>query len=69
LPLQLQELVTQSLCPVRQPAVRGPQGLREGVESITLLLKLVELGAHLIEGTVLVASTVLELLPPTDGNQ
>jgi hypothetical protein len=27
LPLQLQELFTQSLCPVRQPAVLGPQGL------------------------------------------
>jgi hypothetical protein len=30
---------------------------------------LVELGVHLVEGAILVAGAVLELLPPTDGNQ
>jgi hypothetical protein len=28
-----------------------------------------ELGTHLVEGTILVAGVVLELLPPTDQNQ
>jgi hypothetical protein len=69
LPLLLQELVAQGLCPVRQPAVLGPQGLRERVESVVLLPELADLGVHLVEGTVLVAGAVLELLPPTDGNQ
>jgi hypothetical protein len=69
LPLQLQELVAQSLHPVRQPAVLGLQGLREGVESVALFPELAELGAHLVEGAVSVAGMVLELLPPTDGNQ
>jgi hypothetical protein len=32
LPFVLQELVAQGLCPVRQPAVLGPQGLHKGVE-------------------------------------
>jgi hypothetical protein len=41
LPLQLQELVPHGLRPVRQPAVPGPQGLREGVESAALLSELV----------------------------
>jgi hypothetical protein len=69
LPLVLQELVAQGLRPVRQPAVLGPQGLCEGVEGVTLLPKLAELGTHLVEGAVLVAGTTLELLPPTDQNQ
>jgi hypothetical protein len=69
LPLLLQELVVQGLRPVRQPTVLGPQGLRERVERIALLLELTELGVHLVEGAVLVAGAVLELLPPTDGNQ
>jgi hypothetical protein len=65
----LQELVVQGLRLVRQPAVLGPQGLREGVEGVTLLPELAELGTHLVEGTVLVTGAVLELLPPTDRNQ
>jgi hypothetical protein len=28
-----------------------------------------KLSAHLVEGTILVAGAVLELLPPTDQNQ
>jgi hypothetical protein len=69
LPLVLQELVAQGLCSVRQPAVLGPQRLRERVEGVTLLSELAELGTHLVEGAVLVAGAVLELLPPTDRNQ
>jgi hypothetical protein len=69
LPLQLQELVAQSLCPVCQPAVPGPQGLGERVESVALLPELAELSAHLVEGAVLVAGAELQLLPPTDKNQ
>jgi hypothetical protein len=59
LPLQLQELVAQGLCPVRQPAVLGLQGLREGVESVALLPEPVELGAQLVEGAVPVAGVLL----------
>jgi hypothetical protein len=69
LPLLLQELVAQGLRPVRQPAVLGPQGLRERVEGVTLFPELAELGTHLVEGTVLVAGAVLELLLPTNRNQ
>jgi 2-keto-4-pentenoate hydratase len=47
----------------------GPQGLRERVESVTLLPELAELGVHLVKGTVLVTGAVLELLPLADGNQ
>jgi hypothetical protein len=65
----LQELVAQGLCPVRQPAVLGPEGLRERVEGVTLLPELTELGTHLVKGTILVVGAVLELLPPTDQNQ
>jgi hypothetical protein len=39
------------------------------VEGITLLPELAELSTHLVEGAVLVAGAVLELLPPTDQNQ
>jgi hypothetical protein len=69
LTLVLQELVAQGLRPVRQPAVLGPQGLHEHVEGVMLLPELAELGTHLVEGAILVAGTVLELLPPTDQNQ
>jgi hypothetical protein len=47
----------------------GPQGLRERVEGVTLLPEVAELGTHLVEGTIFVASAVLELLPPTDQSQ
>jgi hypothetical protein len=69
LPLQLQELVAQSLCPVRQPAIPGPQGLDERVEGVPLLPELAELSAHLVEGAVPVVGTELQLLPPADKNQ
>jgi hypothetical protein len=59
----------QSLCPVRQPAVPGPQGLGERVESVALLLELAELSAHLIEGAVPVAGAELQPLSPADKNQ
>jgi hypothetical protein len=39
------------------------------VEGITLLPELAELSTHLVEGAVLVAGAVLELLLPTDQNQ
>jgi hypothetical protein len=68
LPLQLQELVAQGLRPVHQPAIPGPQGLRQGVKSVTLLPELAELSAHLGESAVPVAGAVLQLLPPTDGD-
>jgi hypothetical protein len=44
----------------------GPQGLRERVESVALLPELTELGVHLVEGVVLVAGAVLELLTKTN---
>jgi hypothetical protein len=47
----------------------GPQGLRERVEGVTLLPELAELGTHPVEGAILVAGAVLELLPLTDQNQ
>jgi hypothetical protein len=47
----------------------GPQGLRKRTESVTLLPELTKLGTHLVEGAILVAGAVLELLPPTDQNQ
>jgi hypothetical protein len=34
-----------------------------------MLLEMAKLSAHLVESTILVAGTVLELLPPTDQNQ
>jgi hypothetical protein len=68
LPLQLQELVAQSLCPVRQPAVPSPQGLGERVESVVLLPELAELSAHLVEGAIPVAGAELELLPTAGKN-
>jgi hypothetical protein len=69
LPLVLQELVAQGLRPVRQPAVLGPQGLSKGVEGVTLLPELAELGTHLVEDTVLAVGAVLKLLPPAAQNQ
>jgi hypothetical protein len=69
LSLELQELVAQDLHPVRQPAVRGPQGLRERDEGVTLLPETAELGAHLVEGAILVAGAMLELLLPMDQTQ
>jgi hypothetical protein len=62
------ELIAQGHGPVRQPAVRGPQGVGERVEGVAPRLELAELGAHLVKGGVLVASAELELLSPTSQN-
>jgi hypothetical protein len=62
------ELIAQGHGPVRQPAVRGPQGIGECVEGVAPLLELAELGAHPVKGAVLVAGAVLELLSPTNQN-
>jgi hypothetical protein len=60
------ELIAQGHGPVRQPAVRGPQGVGERVEGVAPLLELAELGTHLVEGAVLVTGAVLELLSSTN---
>jgi hypothetical protein len=65
LPCALVELIAQGHSPVRQPAVRGPEGVGERVEGVAPLPELMELGGHLIKGVVLIAGTVLELLSPT----
>jgi hypothetical protein len=62
------ELIAQGHGLVRQPAVRGPQGVGERVEGVAPLLELAELGAHLVKGGVLVAGAELELLTPTSQN-
>jgi hypothetical protein len=46
-----------------------PQGLRKRAEGVTLLSELAKLDTHLVEGAILVAGAVLELLPTTDQNQ
>jgi hypothetical protein len=68
LPCALVELIAQDHGPVRQPAVRGPEGVGERIEGVAPLPELVELGGHLVEGAVLVAGTALELLSPTSQN-
>jgi hypothetical protein len=68
LPCALVELIAQGHGPVRQPAVRGPEGVGERIEGVAPLPELVELGGHLVEGTVLVAGAALELLSPTSQN-
>jgi hypothetical protein len=62
------KLIAQGHGPVRQPAVRGSEGVGERVEGVAPLPELVELGGHLIKSAVLVAGTVLELLSPTSQN-
>jgi hypothetical protein len=64
-PRALGEFVAQDHGPVRQPAVRGPEGIGERVESVASLPELVELGVHPIKGVVLVMGAALELLSPT----
>jgi hypothetical protein len=68
LPFALLELIAQGHSPVRQPAVRRPQGFREHIEGVAPFPELAELGAHLIEGAVFIAGAVLELLLPTERN-
>jgi hypothetical protein len=65
LPCALVELIAQGQGPIRQPAVRGPEGVGERVKGVAPLPELVELGGHLVKGAVLVAGAVLELLSPT----
>jgi hypothetical protein len=62
------ELIAQGHGPVRQPAIRGPEGIGERVEGVAPLPEPVELGVHLIKGVVLVAGAALELLSPTSQN-
>jgi hypothetical protein len=59
------KLIAQGHGPVRQPVVRGPEGVGERVEGIAPLPELVELVIHLVEGAVLVTGAALELLSPT----
>jgi hypothetical protein len=54
-------LIAQGHGPIRQPAVRGLEGIGERIEGIAPLPELVELGSHLVEGAVLVAGATLEL--------
>jgi hypothetical protein len=54
--------------PVRQPAVRRPEGVSKRVESAAPLPKLVDLGVHPVEGVVLVVGEALELLTPSNQN-
>jgi hypothetical protein len=68
LPCALVEFIAQDHGPVRQPAVRGPEGVGERIEGVAPLPELVELGSHLAEGAILVAGTALELLSPTSQN-
>jgi hypothetical protein len=65
LPCALVKLIAQGHGPVRQPAVRGPEGVGERIEGVAPLPELVELSSHLIKGAVLVTGTVLKLLSPT----
>jgi hypothetical protein len=66
LPCALVKLIAQGHGPVRQPAVRGPEGVGERIEGVAPLPELMELGGHLIKGAVLIAGAVLELLSPTN---
>jgi hypothetical protein len=68
LPRALGELVAPGHGPVRQPAVRGPEGISKRVESAAPLPELVDLGVHPIESIVLVVGAALELLTPTNQN-
>jgi hypothetical protein len=62
------ELIAQGHGPVRQPTVRGPEGVGKRVEGVAPLPEPMELGGHLIKGVVLSAGAVLELLSPTRRN-
>jgi hypothetical protein len=62
------EFIVQGHGPVRQPAVRSPEGVGKRVEGTASLPELVELGVHPIEGAVLFAGAALELLSPTSQN-
>jgi hypothetical protein len=68
LPHALGEFIVPDHGPIRQPAVRSPEGVSERVESAASLPELVELGVHPIEGVVHVVGAALELLAPTNQN-
>jgi hypothetical protein len=68
LPRALRKVIAQGHGPVRQPAIRSLEGVGECVEGTASLPELVELGVHPVEGAVLVAGAVLELLSPTTRN-
>jgi hypothetical protein len=68
LPRALGEFVAPGHGPVRQPAVRGPEGVGKRVESAAPLPELVDLGVHPVEGVVFVVGAALELLAPTNQN-
>jgi hypothetical protein len=55
-------------CALIELIARGPQSVGEHVEGVAPLPELMELGIHLVEGVVLVAGVVLELLSPTSQN-
>jgi hypothetical protein len=63
------EFIAQGHGPVRQPAVRSPEGVGKRVEGAASLPELVELGVHPVEGAVLIAGEALELLSPTSQSQ
>jgi hypothetical protein len=65
LPRALVKLIAQGHGSVGQSTVRRPQGVGEHVEGVAPLPEPAELGAHLIEGAILIAGAVLELLSPT----
>jgi hypothetical protein len=68
LPRALGELVAPRHGPVRQPAVRRPEGVSKRVKSAAPLPELMDLGVHPVEGVVLVVGAALELLAPTNQN-
>jgi hypothetical protein len=62
------KLIVQGHGPIREPAVRSPEGVGERVEGAASLPELVELGVHPVEGAVLIVGAALELLSPTSQN-
>jgi hypothetical protein len=68
LPRTLREFIAPGHGPVRQPAVRGPEGVSKRVESAAPLPELVDLGVHPIKGVVLVVGAALELLASINQN-
>jgi hypothetical protein len=61
----LRSQVQQSLSPVRQPSIRRPQGLDEGVQGLVLPPVPVKVGIEAVEGVVSLPGRALQLLPPT----
>jgi hypothetical protein len=62
------KLIAQGHGPVRQPAIRGPEGVGERVEGVAPLPERVELGGRLVECAILVTGAALKLLSPTSQN-